>query len=220
MIAFENLTKSFWTPKGPKIIAQDVTLTVPTGESVALLGRNGAGKSTILNIVAGSMDPDAGRVVVDGSVSYPVGFAGSFHKDLTGAQNARFVARIYGVDTNRLLDFVTDFAALGGHMHMPVRTYSSGMKSRLAFGISMALDFDIYLVDEITSVGDAAFRRKSNDMFVSRIADRSALVVSHSLGSIKTFCTSGIVLEHGQMQYFADIDDAIDHHKRNMAQAE
>lgn len=216
MIVLENLTKSFPTPNGRKYVARDVNLTIPQGKSVALLGRNGAGKSTMLQMISGNMNPDAGRVHVHGNVSFPVGFAGSFHRDLTGAQNARFVARIYGVDTDEMLDFVADFAGLGGHLYMPVRSYSSGMRSRLAFGISMALHFDTYLVDEVTSVGDSAFRRKSAEVFHARMKTASALVVTHSLIEVRNLCTAGAVLEDGQVTYFDDVEDAIALHVSNM----
>lgn len=216
MIALQNVTKSFATPSGRKYVARDLNLTLPKGQSLALLGRNGAGKSTLLQLISGNMNPDAGRIITRGSVSFPVGFAGSFHRDMTGAQNARFVARIYGVDTDELLDFVVDFAALGGHLQMPVRSYSSGMRSRLAFGISMGIHFDTYLVDEVTSVGDSAFRRKSAAVFKARMQHASALVVTHSLLEIRNLCTAGAVLEDGQITYFDDVEAAIALHLKNM----
>jgi capsular polysaccharide transport system ATP-binding protein len=216
MIVLENLTKSFQTPNGRKYVARDVNLTIPTGKAVALLGRNGAGKSTMLQMITGNMNPDSGHVHTKGTVSFPVGFAGSFHRDLTGAQNARFVARIYGVDTDEMLDFVADFAALGGHLHMPTRSYSSGMRSRLAFGISMALYFDTYLVDEVTSVGDSAFRRKSAAIFKARMQHSSAIVVTHSLLEVRNLCNAGAVLENGRVTYFDNVEDAIACHLANM----
>ncbi len=216
MIVLENLTKSFPTPTGRKYVARNINLTIPTGKSVALLGRNGAGKSTLLQIISGNMSPDSGRVIRSGAVSFPVGFAGSFHRDLTGAQNARFVARIYGVDTDEMLDFVADFASLGSHLHMPVRSYSSGMKSRLAFGVSMALDFDTYLVDEVTSVGDKAFRRKSAQLFHNRMQHSSAVVVTHSMSEVRALCNAGAVLENGTAHYFDNVREAIRYHKANM----
>ncbi len=219
MIKLENLTKSFPTPNGRKFVARNVNLTIPKGKSLALLGRNGAGKSTMLQMISGTMNPDSGRIISSGNISFPVGFAGSFHRDLTGAQNARFVARIYGVDTDELLDFVADFAALGGHLHMPVRSYSSGMRSRLAFGISMALKFDTYLVDEVTSVGDSAFRRKSAAIFKARMQDSNAIVVTHSLLEVRNLCNAGAVLEDGEVTYFDDVEEAIALHSRNMKKA-
>lgn len=217
MIRFENLTKSFWAQGERKTVIDNLNLTLPTGKSLALLGRNGAGKSTLLKIVAGTMRPDTGRVICDGSLSWPVGFGGSFHRDLTGAQNTRFIARIYGVNTDSLLSFVDDFAELGKYFHMPVRSYSSGMRSRLAFGTSMGIQFDNYLVDEVTAVGDERFKRKSRAVFRARMADSSAILVSHSMAQVREFCDAGIVLEQGKLAYFEDLDEAIDRHQANMA---
>jgi capsular polysaccharide transport system ATP-binding protein len=212
MIRFENLTKSFWLRGERKVVIDNLNLTLPTGRSLALLGRNGAGKSTLLQIIAGTMRPDSGRIVSDGTLSWPVGFGGSFHGELTGAQNIRFIARIYGVDTRQLMDFVEDFAELGKSFHMPVRSYSSGMRSRLTFGASMGIHFDTYLVDEVTAVGDAVFRRKSRAVFIDRMKYSSAIMVSHSMNQLREFCDSGIVLENGQMQYFDDLEEAIQTH--------
>lgn len=209
MIRFENLTKSFNLRGERKMVIDNLNLTLPPGKSLALLGRNGAGKSTLLQIIAGTMRPDSGRIVSDGTISWPVGLGGSFHKELTGAQNVRFVARIYGADTDALVAFVQDFAELGKFYHMPVRSYSSGMKSRLTFGASMGIRFDTYLVDEVTAVGDAIFKRKSRALFNDRMAHSSAIMVNHSMGQLRKFCNAGIVLENGQMQYFDDLEDAI-----------
>lgn len=216
MIQLTNLTKTFHTSGLHKVVLDDVSAVFPTGESVALLGRNGAGKSSLLKIIAGTMDPDHGTVESDGTVSWPVGYAGSFHPELTGAQNVRFIARVYGVDTDELLDFVADFAELGEHFHMPVRTYSSGMRGRLAFGLSMGVDFDTYLVDESTATGDAAFRKKSSAYFLDRLSKRSAVVVSHGIKLLRQICTAGAVLEEGKLVYYTDIEAAIDHHEYNM----
>ncbi|MET4128803.1 ABC transporter ATP-binding protein [Roseovarius sp. MBR-6] len=212
MIRFERLTKSFRVRDTRKVVLDNQTLRLPEGVSVALLGRNGAGKSTLLQLVAGSLRPDAGRVIRDGLVSWPVGFGGSFHRDLTGAENTRFIARIYGVDAEELVDFVADFADLGKHFHMPVRSYSAGMRARLTFGASMGIRFDTYLVDEVTSVGDAAFRAKSRRVFVDRMRHAGAILVSHEMGQVRDFCTAGLVLEGGQLRYFDDLEEAIDVH--------
>ncbi|GHF74774.1 ABC transporter ATP-binding protein [Seohaeicola zhoushanensis] len=217
MIRFENLTKSFMMRGERRVVIDDLNLTLPTGKSLALLGRNGAGKSTLLRLISGTMRPDSGRIVSDGTISWPVGFGGSFHKDLTGAQNVRFIARIYGVDTDALLAFVEDFSELGKFFHMPVRSYSSGMRSRLTFGASMGIRFDTYLVDEVTAVGDAVFRRKSRAVFVDRMRHSSAIMVNHSMNQLRAFCNAGIVLEHGRMQYFDDLEEAIALHEEMMA---
>jgi len=217
MIRFENLTKSFRLKGERKVVIDHLNLTLPTGRSLALLGRNGAGKTTLLQMIAGTMRPDSGRIVSDGSISWPVGFAGSFHRDLTGAENVRFIARIYGVDTDGLLAFVEDFAELGKSFHMPVRSYSSGMRSRLTFGASMGIHFDTYLVDEVTATGDAAFRRKSQAVFADRMQASSAIMVNHSMNQVREFCDSGLVLENGQVQYFDDLEEAIEVHEAIMA---
>ncbi len=217
MIRFENLSKSFRTPDGGrKIVLKDVTLTIQSGVSLALLGRNGTGKSTLMAMIGGRIRPDAGRIVTSGTISWPVGFAGSFHGEMTGAQNVRFIARIYGVDTDDLVDFVAEFSEIGSHMNLPVRTYSSGMKSRLVFGVSLGIPFDTYLVDEVTAVGDAAFREKSQFIFRERLRSSGAIVVSHAMPELRRLCTAGIVLDKGKLQYFDDVGEAIDCHQRNM----
>lgn len=219
MIRLDRLSKSFQTNQGRKIIIDNLTADIPTGVSLGLLGRNGAGKSTLLQLIAGTIRPDRGQVLSTGSISYPVGFAGSFNPDLTGRQNARFVARLYGVDTDELVDFVRDFAELGDHFNMPFRTYSAGMRSRLSFGVSMAIPFDTYLVDEVTSVGDGAFRQKSIQMFDKRRENAGAIVVSHSPAMIRRICDKAAVLENGTLIFYDDVDAALEHHDRNLKTA-
>ncbi len=216
MIQLCAVSKSYFFQGAPHLVADQIDATFPSGVSVALLGRNGAGKSSLLRMIAGTMDPTSGRILTRGTVSWPVGFAGSFHGDLTGGQNVKLIARIYGVDTGSLCDFVEDFAELGEHFHIPVRTYSAGMRSRLAFGVSMGIKFDTYLVDEVTSVGDASFREKSEAMFIDRIASSGAIVVSHSMPLLRRLCSAGAVLEHGKLTWFDNVDDAISQHEANM----
>ncbi len=218
MIRFENLLKVFALDGKRKVVANHINAVFPTGKSVALLGRNGAGKSTMLGMIAGSIDPTSGQVTSTGTMSWPVGFAGSFHPELSGAQNVRFLARIYGVDTDELCDFVEDFAGLGVHFRLPFRTYSSGMRSRLAFGASMGISFDTYLVDEITAVGDAAFRSKSSTVFLERLENAGAVVVTHSMGQVRELCDAAAILENGQLHYYDDVEEAISQHNRNMGQ--
>ncbi|SEL40417.1 capsular polysaccharide transport system ATP-binding protein [Roseovarius azorensis] len=217
MIRLERLSKSFAMRGERKTVIDNVTATFPEGRSVALLGRNGAGKSTLLQIIAGTIRPTSGCVVSEGSVSYPVGFAGSFHPDLTGLQNTRFVARLYGVDTDELVDFVEDFAELGRQFRMPLRSYSSGMRSRLSFGVSMGIPFDTYLVDEVTSVGDGAFRRKSIRVFDERRKTSGAIVVTHSMPMVRRMCDMAAVLEEGRLVFYNDLEAAIAHHEHEMA---
>ncbi|MDN3713184.1 ABC transporter ATP-binding protein [Paracoccus cavernae] len=217
MIQLENLTKIFRRKGQRHVVADNINAVFPTGESVALLGRNGAGKSTLLRIIAGTISPTYGRVVSSGTISWPVGFAGSFHADLTGAQNVRFVARIYGVDTDQLIDYVADFAELGEHFHRPFGTYSSGMRSRLAMGTSMGIKFDTYLVDEVTSVGDASFRAKSQQVFAERMSQSGAIVVTHSMAMVRAMCTMGAVLDRGNLTIFDDLDEGIAYHEMLMS---
>jgi capsular polysaccharide transport system ATP-binding protein len=219
MIEFRDVSKHYLTQTRRKVVLDRLTLTLPWGAKVGVLGRNGAGKSTLLGMISGTVRPDAGAVVRHGAISWPLGFGGSFHPELTGAQNVRFVARIYGVDTEALVAFVEEFAELGDFMDMPVRAYSSGMRARLAFGMSMGVAFDWYLVDEITAVGDAAFRAKSLKAFKTRLSAAGLLMVSHSVRTIRAYCTAGLVLEAGQARYFDDVEAAIAQHEANMAAA-
>lgn len=220
MIRFEHVSKTFRLQGRSKTIAKDISIEFPSGHSVALLGRNGAGKSSLLRMISGTLSPSKGRIRRSGTVSWPVGFAGSFHPDLSGAQNTRFVARIYGCDTEELVEFVQDFANLGAHFRLPFRTYSSGMRSRLAFGVSMGIRFDTYLIDEVTAVGDAAFQSRSRDLLLARTRQSGAIVVSHAMGMIRQLCTSGAVLENGKLTYFPEVEDAITHHQSLMVSSE
>ncbi|MFQ6546493.1 ABC transporter ATP-binding protein [Aestuariibius sp. 2305UL40-4] len=216
MIALRDLSKTYVLNGKRKIVADRINAVFPTGSVVGLLGRNGAGKSSLLRMIAGTMGYDSGEIQTDGTVSWPVGFSGSFHADLTGSQNVRFIARIYGVDSDALTASVRDFAELGQHFNLPVRSYSSGMRSRLAFGTSMGIAFDTYLVDEVTAVGDAAFREKSEKVFTERMQDSGAIIVSHSLPQIRRLCESVAVIENGQLHLYDDVEDGIRHHEELM----
>lgn len=209
MIRLVDVSKTYRLRGSATVVADRINAVFPSRVSVGLLGRNGAGKSSLLRMIAGTVDPDEGEILSDGLISWPVGFAGSFHPDLTGVQNVRFVARVYGVDTDELVAFVRDFAELGEHFELPFHTYSSGMRSRLAFGVSMGIRFDTYLVDEVTSVGDAIFKAKSARVFDERRRTSGAIVVSHSMKMIRRLCDAGAVLEGGRLTYFDSIDDAI-----------
>lgn len=213
MIDLRTLSKSFWIKGTRKPVLDQLSLTLPEGRSLALLGQNGAGKSTLLNIIAGTMAPDAGQVIRKGSISWPVGLGGAFHPQLSGAQNVRFVARVYGVDSDQLLAFVQEFSELGAQFHNPVRSYSAGMKARLGFGLSMGIRFDTYLIDEITAVGDARFHRKSRAVFLDRVQRASAIVVSHQMNTIRDFCDMGAVLHQGQLELYDDLETAIARHQ-------
>ena len=216
MIRLENVSKTFWMRGQPKVVADDITVTFPTGASVALLGRNGAGKTSMMAMLSGALAPDTGAIRSTGTISWPVGFKGSFHGEMTGAQNTRFIARIYGVDSDELVAFVEEFAELGQHFHLPFRSYSSGMQARLSFGVSMGLHFDTYLIDEVTSVGDQVFRVKSARMLLRRLKDSGAIMVSHGMGKLRELCQHGAVLENGRLWWYDDLEDAIAHHMDNM----
>ena len=216
MIELRNLNKSFRLNGVTKVVARNLNFTFPTGESVALLGGNGAGKSTLLRMIAGVVEPESGEIVSTGSISWPVGFAGSFHPDLSGVQNVRFVARIYGVDTDSAVRFCREFSELGAHFNLPTRTYSSGMRSRLAFAISMAMPFDTYLIDEILAVGDASFKAKSQAILGERLKSSGAIIVSHNMRELKRLCTSGVYLSDGQAYYYPDVTQAIAHYRDAM----
>jgi capsular polysaccharide transport system ATP-binding protein len=212
----ERATKEVRMKGVRKMIIDNVSVTFPRGKSIGLLGRNGAGKSTLLQIIAGTLELDRGRIIRQGKISWPLGFQGSFQGNLSGEQNVRFVARIYGVNTDELVAYVAEFAELGQFYHAPVRTYSSGMKARLAFGVSMGINFDYYLVDEITAVGDTNFKRKSQQTFKEKLSNSDVIMVSHSTGTLRDYCQTGIVLENGQMTYYDDINEAIAVHESNM----
>jgi len=216
MIALENLCKTYTTKGLAKTVARDISFTFPPNEPVGLLGRNGAGKSSLLRMIAGLSDPDSGSITSSGSISWPVGFQGSFHPDLSGSENARFVARLYGVETGGMDRFVADFAELGDHFRLPVRLYSAGMRARLAFAVSMAVPFDTYLIDEVTSVGDGAFRAKSEAMLAERMQQSGAIVISHSMELLRRICTSGAVLENGRIFFYQRVERAIEHYDNLM----
>lgn len=213
MIELRNLSKGYWVYGVYRPVFHDLNLHVPTGQSLALLGGNGAGKSTLLRILSGAVRPDTGEVLTDGTISFTVGYSGSFHSDMTGLQNTRFIARLYGVDTDELVDFVQDFAEIGEHFYLPVRMYSSGMKSRLAFGISMGVRFDTYLIDEATATGDKGFREKARIVFRDRMKDASAIVVTHRTSEVRRLCDAAVVLHKGQVEVYNDIEEALARHK-------
>jgi capsular polysaccharide transport system ATP-binding protein len=208
MIELANVTKIYPTQRGLNVVLDGVNFTFAAGCNVGVLGRNGAGKSTLLRLIAGVEQADAGAVIRKGTVSWPIGFAGGFNGSLTGEENCRFVARIYGADVDQVVDFTMHFAELGEYFDMPVKTYSSGMRARLAFGMSMAIDFDVYLVDEVTAVGDARFQEKCRAAFNDRRDRSSVIIVSHSLTTVRAYCAEYAVLSQGQLYKFDSIEAA------------
>jgi capsular polysaccharide transport system ATP-binding protein len=218
MIRLDQVSKSFRRDGVTRHILHDVSFDLPEGRSIAILGRNGAGKSTLMRLLAGTLRPDRGRILRRCRISWPMGFSGSFHPALTGAQNTRFVARIYGRDSRRLEAHVEDFAELGAFYRLPVGTYSSGMKARLAFALSMGVDFDVYLVDEVIGVGDTVFRRKCAAAFRQRMDRARVLMISHDPRTLRQFCDAGLVLEAGRLTFFNSVEAAIEAHEANLAQ--
>ena len=216
MIKLDGVTKAYRYQGIPKYIARDISVTIPKGAKLALIGRNGAGKSTLMAMIAGNLNPDRGRISVAGAISWPIGLTGTIQGDLTGIQNVRFLGRIYGVDTDELVDFVGSFADLGLNYAEPVRSYSSGMRGRLAFGMAMGIRFDTYLIDEVTSAGDAAFRKTSNRLLEDRLANAGLIFISHVEGQMRERCTSAAVLEAGGLTLFDDVNDAIAQHHQNL----
>ena len=208
MIDVQNVTKVYATHQGPHVVLNDTSASFPACTNVGVLGLNGAGKSTFLRILSGTEQPDAGQVVRSGRISWPIGFAGGFNGSLSGEENCKFVARVYGADEYETIAFAMDFAELGPYFEMPVRTYSAGMKARLAFALSMAIDFDVYLVDEVTAVGDKRFKRKCRDAFEARKDRSSVILVSHSLNTVRDCCERASVLQDGQLLQFDTVKEA------------
>ncbi len=216
MIRFENVTKAFWYRGQPKYVARNINVEIPTGAKIGILGRNGAGKSTMMGMIAGNINPDRGVIRVTGEMSWPIGLTGCIQGDMTGVQNVRFIARVYGVDTEELVDFVAEFAELGPNYDEPVRTYSSGMRGRLNFGMSMGIRFDTYLLDEVHSTGDGAFKSKASELFNDRMRNSGIVLISHSENQLRELCTTGAVLEHGVLTFYDSIEEAIAAHNYNL----
>jgi len=209
MLAFDRVSKSYRIKGVRKTILSDFSFQFPKARNVGIMGKNGAGKSTMMRLMAGIEPPDYGRVYRTSRVSWPLGFSGGFNGSMTGIENIRFVSRIYGQNTERVIAYVTDFAELGVSLRLPIMTYSSGMKARLAFGLSMAIDFDVYLIDEITAVGDENFKKKSQAVFQDKLANSQIIMVSHSPSTIKQYCDCGLLLESDRIMYFDDVDDLL-----------
>jgi capsular polysaccharide transport system ATP-binding protein len=214
MIELDNVFKFYRNAGFVKIVLDHVTTRFEPGRSYGLMGVNGAGKSTTMRLIAGTELPNSGRVTRGVRVSWPLGFSGGFHPLMTGRENVKFVARAYGADIAKTLDFVEDFSEIGDYIDVAINTYSSGMMSRLSFGMSMAIEFECYLVDEITAVGDARFQEKCRLAFEARRKNADLIMISHSMETIKSYCDRGVVLVDGQMILFTSVEGAIGAYQR------
>lgn len=221
MIEVKSVSKRYYShhDDGVNWVLNDLNFVIPKGVNVGLIGRNGAGKSTLLRLIAGMDHPDKGEIIKHGRISWPIGLSGGFQGSMTGRQNVKFVARIHGDndEVERIIEEVEGFAELGKAFDEPVKNYSTGMRSRLGFGLSLAFDFDVYLSDEATSVGDAAFKQKATRAFRERVGRSSLIMVSHSVGILKDLCQAGIWLNDGNAIWFDDIKEALNNYEASIA---
>jgi len=213
MIHLIDLEKRFQTLHGERVVLHRTNLSLPSNMRIGVLGVNGSGKSTLLQMISGTEPPTAGTIRRECRVSWPLGFSGGLHPNLTGIENIVFGARLYGVDIDETIAYTSDFAEIGEYMNMPVRTYSAGMRARLAFGLSLAVDFDLYLIDEITAVGDRRFQDKCRKAFEERTRSSGLFFVSHSEANIKRYCDLAMVLHDGHLIPFESLEPALDFYR-------
>lgn len=216
MFSLTNVTHVNRDENRKTLVLNDVSVSFKPMQRVALLGANGAGKSTLLNLLSGAAHPDRGRLRVQGTASWPVGFSGSFSSHMSGSQNVRFLARLYGRDPDEMDAFVERFADIGHAYRSPWRTYSSGQRSRVSMGASMAVPFDLYLIDEATSVGDSAFRAKADAYLKDRLKTAGAVIVSHSNETLKQLCDCSAVLRNGKIRVYDTVDEGVEAHEKDM----
>ena len=212
MLELQGVTKWYPTPRGRKMVFENLDFRFPDGASIGLIGRNGAGKSTLLNLISGTDRPNAGRVLTDERISWPVGLSTGLHAALTGRENVQFVCRIHGAHGAAMRErvaFVQDFAEIGDYFDLPIQSYSSGMRARLAFGLSMAFDFDYYLIDEVMVVGDAQFKAKSHDVMPQRLKRSKVIIVSHSMFHIRAYCNVVVLVDRGRTTIYDDVEAGI-----------
>lgn len=218
MIKLDNLTKFYPLSNGDKhFVFREFTFTFPDDCSIGLIGRNGAGKSTLMRLLSGADIPNAGRVITDKKISWPVGLAGGFQASLSARDNVKFVARVYGYKGEALEEkvrYIEEFAEIGKYFNEPMNTYSSGMRSRIGFGLSMAFDFDYYLIDEAGAVGDAKFKKKSDAIYKEKLSNSKVIMVSHNMAEIKQWCDKIILVNSGMTTVYDDVDEGIEMYKR------
>lgn len=208
MITLKNIHKLYKTRSGHHTVLDGVDLEVRSGEKIGIVGGNGAGKSTLIRILSGAEQPTCGQVVRGMNISWPLAFGGAFQGGLTGMDNVRFVCRVYGADIDQVSHFVRDFSELGAFLHEPVKTYSTGMRARLAFAVSMAIDFDCYLIDEIVAVGDRRFHDKCHEELFVKRQTKAMIIVSHDPRYIMEHCDRACVLVKGKLHHFDSVNSA------------
>ena len=212
MFELRNVTKSYLTPKGRRYVFRNLSMSIPPGKNIGLIGRNGAGKSTLMRLLGAADIPDSGSIVTDKSISWPVGLTGGFQGSMTGRENIKFVCRVYGAmgdDMRDKIRYVQEFAEIGDWIDEPIKTYSSGMRSRVAFGLSMAFDFDYYLIDEVMSVGDAQFKRKCADVFQEKLQQSKVVLVTHNMNEVQKICDIVLLVRNGEIQVYEDVAEGI-----------
>lgn len=212
MIELRGLSKSYPTRHGRRYVFRDLNFTFPPRANIALIGRNGAGKSTLLRLLGGIDQPDAGAVVTDATISWPVGLSGGFNANLTARENVQFVCRIHGAwgaDLREKVRFVQAFADIGDYFDLPMRSFSSGMRSRVAFGLSMAFDFDYYLIDEVMAVGDAQFKSRSKAVLTQRLSKANLIMTTHSMGDVRSYCDVVVHVDAGRVAVYDDVEAGI-----------
>ncbi|MCB1965739.1 ABC transporter ATP-binding protein [Accumulibacter sp.] len=212
MIELDNVVKRYSTRHGSNTVLDGVTFQVKPGEKMGILGRNGAGKSTLIRLISGAERPSSGSITRGMSVSWPLAFGGAFQGSLTGLDNLRFICRVYGASIDDRIPYVQEFSELGKYLREPVKTYSAGMRARLAFAISMVIEFDCFLIDEIIAVGDSRFHEKCRHELFEKRRDRAMIIVSHHPGEIRAHCETILVLDHGRVEKFDHIDEAYDYY--------
>lgn len=215
MITLDNVVKRYPTRSGTNTVLNGINLQITSGEKIGILGRNGAGKSTLIRLLSGAERPTSGNITRNMSVSWPLAFGGAFQGTLTGLDNLRFICRVYGTSTEDKIAYVQEFSELGKYLREPVKNYSSGMRARLAFAISMVIEFDCYLIDEVISVGDARFHAKCQQELFEKRRDRAMIMVSHEAHNIRDHCSRACVIHNGMLHEFTDVEAAYEYYKHN-----
>jgi capsular polysaccharide transport system ATP-binding protein len=210
MIKLINVFKQYSVRSGSRIVLNNINFSIDYGEKVGILGKNGAGKSTLIRLISEAEQPTNGQIIRDMSVSWPIAFGGAFQGSLTGIDNLYFICRIYGIDAKKILPFIEEFTELGKYLREPIKKYSSGMRARLAFAISMAVEFDCFLIDEVVAVGDHSFHQKCHNELFEKRKDRAMIIVSHDIHYIKEHCTRASVLKEGKLINFDNVDSAFE----------